>query len=118
MLELIQLLSAEVTFEFYFDLIDNMLFKAYARVTYFLCLLVALADSLISCLYLACKQLDLFENAAVEFLHEELPVLVVTEGLMSVNAYGVCQFGNVVCPLSINASQLHIFLQKALSNAF
>lgn len=94
-----------------------MLFKAHAWITHFLGLLVALADCLVSCLYLVCKQFDLFKDAAVEFFHEELSMLVVTKGLMGVNADGVCQFGNVVCPFPVHSSQLHVFLQKAFSYA-
>lgn len=81
-----------------------MLLKSHTRVTYFLCFLVTLVDCLVGSLYLVSKQLDLFEDAEVHLFHKELSMLVVTQGLMGVNAEGVCQLGNVMRTFTINTS--------------
>lgn len=65
---------------------------------------MALFNGLFGSLYLVDEQFNLFEDTAVELLHEELSVLIVTKRLMSINADGVCQFGDVVGTLPVHSS--------------
>ncbi len=88
-----------------------MLLEAHARVADLLGLLLAVVNVLIGSFDLAGKHFDLLEDTAVELLHEELPVLIVADGLVGIYTDRTSQLGDIVCPLTIYPSQLHVFLQ-------
>jgi len=59
-------------------------------------------------------EFDLFEDAAVEFLHQELLMLVVDDGLVRVDAYRAQQLRYVVASLPVHIPQLPVLAQQPL----
>lgn len=100
--------------EFDLYLIEDVLFELNSRLTDLRALPLVPEYTLSDGLDLLGDEFDLFEDAAVEFLHQELLMLVVDDGLVRVDAYRAQQLRYVVASLPVHIPQLPVLPQQPL----
>lgn len=96
------------------DLVEDVLFELNSRLIEVRALPLVLEYALSEGLDLLGDEFDLFEDAAVEFLHQELLMLVVHDGLVGIDAYRVQQLRYVQASLPVQIPQLPVLAQQPL----
>ena len=109
-----KLLPIEVAVEFDLDLADDVLFKLDSGLVDRRALGLVILNGVSECLYFPGDEFDLFEDGAVEFLHQKLLMPIVHNRLIRVYAYRVQQLRYVVASLPVQAPQLDVLLEKTL----